>query len=237
MRRARRGSGRRQGILYGKHRGGGLANKIDVVKNILDANEQMAEENKSLFKKKNIIAVNVMASPGAGKTSLILRTIEDLGEPIAVIEGDIASTVDAEKVGEKQVPVVQINTGGACHLDASMIRSSLEKLRIDNARYLFIENVGNLVCPAEFQLGETVRVLVASVPEGDDKPFKYPGMFSTVQAIVLNKIDIAPYIDFNFARFMDGVRAVNTKAPVFQVSCSTKEGLPGWINWLKTIGS
>ncbi len=211
--------------------------KINVVKNILDANEQMAAENKLLFEKQGIVAVNIMASPGAGKTSLILRTIEGLGEPIAVIEGDIASTFDAEKVGEKQVPVVQINTGGACHLDAAMIKTSLKKLSIDKAKYLFIENVGNLVCPAEFVLGEKVRVLVASVPEGDDKPFKYPGMFSTVQAVVLNKMDVLPYIDFNVARFMEGVRAVNQEAPVFQVSCRTKEGLEDWIDWLKKIKS
>jgi hydrogenase nickel incorporation protein HypB len=211
--------------------------KINVVKNILDANDQMAAENKLFFEKRHIVAVNIMASPGAGKTSLILRTIEGLGEPIAVIEGDIASTFDAEKVGEKQVPVVQINTGGACHLDASMIKTSLKKLSIDKAKYLFIENVGNLVCPAEFVLGEKVRVLVASVPEGDDKPFKYPGMFSTVQAVVLNKMDVLPYIDFNVARFMEGVRAVNQEAPVFQVSCRTKEGLQDWIDWLKKIKS
>jgi hydrogenase nickel incorporation protein HypB len=211
--------------------------KIEVVKNILDANEQMAAENKVFFEKRGLFAVNIMASPGAGKTSLILRTIEELGEPLAVIEGDIASTFDAEKVGEKQVPVIQINTGGACHLDASMIKKSLEKLNIDKAKYLFIENVGNLVCPAEFQLGERVRVLVASVPEGDDKPFKYPGMFSTVQAVVLNKMDIMPFIDFSVTRFMEGVRAVNPKAPVFQLSCRTKEGLGDWIDWLKTIKS
>ena len=188
--------------------------KINVVKNILDANEQMAAENKVFFEKRHIVAVNIMASPGAGKTSLILRTIEGLGEPIAVIEGDIASTFDAEKVGETQVPVVQINTGGACHLDASMIKTSLKKLSIDKAKYLFIENVGNLVCPAEFVLGEKVRVLVASVPEGDDKPFKYPGMFSTVQAVVLNKMDVLPYIDFNVARFMEGV-APSIREPLF----------------------
>jgi len=211
--------------------------KINVVKNILDANEQMAAENKLFFEKRQIVAVNIMASPGAGKTSLILRTIEELGAPIAVIEGDIASTFDAEKVGEKQVPVVQINTGGACHLDASMIKTSLKKLSIDKAKYLFIENVGNLVCPAEFMLGEKVRVLVASVPEGDDKPFKHPGMFSTVQAVVLNKMGVLPYIDFNVARFMEGVRAVNQEAPVFQVSCRTKEGLEDWIAWLKKIKS
>ena len=211
--------------------------KIKVVKNILDANEQMAAENKALFKKKGLTVLNVMASPGAGKTSLILRTIEELGRPLAVIEGDIASTIDAEKVSEKKVPVVQINTDGGCHLDAAMIKTSLEKLKLDGVKYLFIENVGNLVCPAEFVLGEDKRVLVASVPEGDDKPFKYPGMFATVQAIVLNKMDILPYIDFSVARFLEGVRAVNPKAPVFQVSCRTKEGLSDWIGWLKKIGS
>ena len=211
--------------------------KIEVVKNILDANEQMAAENKVFFQGRGLVAVNIMASPGAGKTSLILRTIEELGEPLAVIEGDIASTFDAEKVSEKQVPVVQINTGGECHLDASMIRKSLEKLDIGKAKYLFIENVGNLVCPAEFQLGERVRVLVASVPEGDDKPFKYPGMFSSVQAVVLNKMDILPFIEFSVARFMEGVRAVNPQAPVFQLSCRTKEGLGAWIDWLKTVRS
>ena len=211
--------------------------KIEVVKNILDANEQMAAENRVFFQGRGLVAVNIMASPGAGKTSLILRTIEELGEPVAVIEGDIASTFDAEKVSEKQVPVVQINTGGECHLDASMIRKSLEKLDIGKAKYLFIENVGNLVCPAEFQLGERVRVLVASVPEGDDKPFKYPGMFSAVQAVVLNKMDILPFIDFSVTRFMEGVRAVNPQAPVFQLSCRTKEGLGAWIDWLKTVRS
>jgi hydrogenase nickel incorporation protein HypB len=211
--------------------------KIKVVKNILDANEQMAAENKVLFKKKGIVAINIMASPGAGKTSLILQTIDALGERLAVIEGDLASTFDAEKVGKKNVPVVQINTDGGCHLDAAMIRTSLEKLKLDGVRYLFIENVGNLVCPAEFQLGEDRRVLVASVPEGDDKPFKYPGMFATVQAVVLNKMDVLPYIDFSVARFLEGVRAINPKAPVFQVSCKTKEGLSDWIDWLKKIAS
>ncbi len=211
--------------------------KIEVVKNVLTANEQMASENKRFFEKRGVTAVNVMASPGAGKTSLLLRTIEAIGATVAVIEGDIASTFDAEKVGEMHVPVVQINTGGECHLDASMIRNALEKLDLKNAEYLFIENVGNLVCPAEFQLGEAARVLVASVPEGDDKPFKYPGMFSTVRAVILNKIDILPYMDFNMHRFTEGVRAVNPEVPIFHVSCKTKEGLGDWIEWLKKLKS
>jgi hydrogenase nickel incorporation protein HypB len=211
--------------------------KIEVVKNILSANEQIAAENRALFQKLGITAVNIMASPGAGKTSLILRTIEELKLPVAVIEGDIASTFDAEKVGEKNVPVVQINTGGECHLDAAMIRNSLQKLDVQKARFLFIENVGNLVCPAEFLLGEQIRVLIASVPEGDDKPFKYPGMFSSVQAVILNKMDLIPYIDFIMDRFMEGVYSVNPEVPVFQVSCQTGEGLGGWIEWLKKFSS
>ncbi len=211
--------------------------KIEVVKNILSANEQMAAENKKLLENMGITAVNFMASPGAGKTSLLIRTIEALGPSVAVIEGDIASTFDAEKVGQTQVPVVQINTGGECHLDASMVRKAIEKLDLNKASYLFIENVGNLVCPAEFQLGEQVRVLVASVPEGDDKPFKYPGMFSTVQAVVLNKIDVLPYVDFNLARFREGVLAVNPDVPVFHVSCKTKEGIDKWVGWVKRLKS
>jgi hydrogenase nickel incorporation protein HypB len=209
--------------------------KIEVVKNVLNANEEMAANNRAFFKARSIRAVNIMASPGAGKTSLIVRTIEELGLPVGVIEGDIASTIDAERIGEKRVPVVQINTGGACHLDAVMIRNALDRLRLEESTVLFIENVGNLVCPADFQLGEGARVLVASVPEGDDKPFKYPGMFGAVDAVVLNKIDLLPYIDFKTPRFMDGVRSVNSNAPVFQVSCTTREGLGEWIEWLKKL--
>lgn len=207
--------------------------KIEVVKDVLSANEQIAAENDMLFKRLGITAVNIMASPGAGKTSLILGTVDEIGLPVAVIEGDIASTLDAEKVGERGVPVVQINTGGECHLDAAMISKALRKLAMENAKLLFIENVGNLVCPAEFRLGEEVRVLVASVPEGDDKPFKYPAIFSSVQAVVLNKTDLLPYIDFLMDRFIEGVRAVNPEAPIFQVSCKTKEGFGDWIDWLK----
>jgi hydrogenase nickel incorporation protein HypB len=211
--------------------------KIEVVKHILDANEQIAAENEAFFRNLGVIAINLMASPGAGKTSLIVRTAEEAGLPFAVIEGDIASTIDAEKVAEKGMPVVQINTGGECHLDAAMVRAALQRLDTKEARFLFIENVGNLVCPAEFRLGEQIRVLVASVPEGDDKPFKYPGMFGAVQAVVLNKIDLLPHIDFNMDRFREGVYAVNPEAPLFCLSCRTKEGLGDWITWLTKIAS
>jgi hydrogenase nickel incorporation protein HypB len=209
--------------------------KVKIVKNILDANDQMALENKKIFDEAGLVAVNIMASPGAGKTSLILKTIDLLGLPVAVVEGDITSTFDAEKVGEKKVPVVQINTGGACHLDAAMIRNAVTKLSLRNVRILFVENVGNLVCPAEFQLGERAKVVVASVPEGDDKPYKYPGMFSAATAIVLNKIDTLPVIDFDMKRFKKGVHAVNARAPVFEVSCKTGEGLNSWIEWLRKL--
>ncbi len=211
--------------------------KIKIVKNILDANDQMALENRKVFDEAGVVAINVMASPGAGKTSLILKTIDLSGLPVAVVEGDIASTFDAEKVGAKKVPVVQINTGGACHLDAAMIRKAVKKLSLKGARILFVENVGNLVCPAQFKLGESARVVVASVPEGDDKPYKYPGMFSAATAVVLNKIDTLPVIDFDMRRFKNGVRAVNANAPIFEVSCKTGEGLGSWIEWLRKLVS
>ena len=211
--------------------------KIKIVKNILDANDQMALENKKIFDEAGVVAINIMASPGAGKTSLILKTIDLVGLPVAVVEGDIASTFDAEKVGAKKVPVVQINTGGACHLDAAMIRKAVKKLSLKGARILFVENVGNLVCPAEFKLGESAKVVVASVPEGDDKPYKYPGMFSAATAIVLNKIDTLPVIDFDMRRFKKGVHAVNVGAPIFEVSCKTGEGLGNWIEWLRKLVS
>jgi len=209
--------------------------KVKIVKNILDANDQMALENKKLFDEAGVIAINIMASPGAGKTSLILSTIDLLGLPVAVVEGDIASTFDAEKVGAKKVPVVQINTGGACHLDAAMVRKAVERLGLEGARVLFVENVGNLVCPAEFKLGESARVVVASVPEGDDKPYKYPGMFSAATAVVLNKIDTLPVIEFDMRRFKKGVHAVNANAPIFEVSCKTGQGLHSWIEWLRKL--
>jgi hydrogenase nickel incorporation protein HypB len=195
--------------------------KIKVVKNILDANDQMAIENRRLFDEAGIITINIMASPGAGKTSLILKTIDLIGLPVAVVEGDIASTLDAEKVGAKNVPVVQINTGGACHLDAAMIRKAIKSLSLKNARILFIENVGNLVCPASFELGERAN----------------PGMFSAATAVVLNKIDTLPVIDFDLKRFREGVLAVNAGAPIFEVSCKTGEGLSSWITWLKSLVS
>jgi len=207
--------------------------KIEVVKNILDANDQVAYINRETFDHLGVIAINIMAAPGAGKTSVILKTAELLDLPIAVIEGDVASTIDSEKVASKGISVVQINTGGECHLDAPMLKEALKRINLNGIRLLFIENVGNLICPAGFELGEHIKVAVSSIPEGDDKPYKYPGLFSKVSAVVLNKIDILPYIDFNMGYFENGVRALNPNVKIFPVSCKTGEGLLEWVEWLK----
>jgi len=207
--------------------------KIEIVKNILEANDQVALLNRETFNNLNVFTVNVMASPGAGKTSLILETIPRLNSSVAVIEGDVASSIDSEKVARFNIPVVQINTGGNCHLDASMIREAIKKLSFEGIRYLFIENIGNLICPASFDLGEHIRIVVSSVPEGDDKPYKYPGLFSTVDAVILNKIDLLPYVDFNIEYFQKGIMAINKKAKIFPVSCKTDEGIDSWVEWLK----
>ncbi|GAB4557476.1 MAG: hydrogenase nickel incorporation protein HypB [Anaerolineae bacterium] len=208
--------------------------EIKVEEPILSANDQWAERNRQRLDQAGVTAVNVMASPGAGKTSLIVRTIERLREQrrIGVIEGDLASSVDADTVRAMGIPAVQINTGGGCHLDAPMVANALDQLDLGAIDLLLIENVGNLVCPTGFRLGEHLRVLVASVPEGHDKPIKYPTSFADVDAIVLNKIDLVPYIDFDEDVFHEAVRAVNRDAPIFRVSCRTGEGLEQWTAWL-----
>ena len=212
-----------------------MSTELPVVEQILSANDRIAQENRKLLDEHGVVAVNVMASPGAGKTSLILRSIEALrGElRVGVIEGDIAGHVDADKVGQAGVPVVQINTGGGCHLDAPQVQSALEQLPLDDLDLIFIENVGNLVCPTGFALGEHVNMMIANVPEGHDKPIKYPGMFTVVDALVLNKMDLLPYIDFDREAFHTAVRALNPQAPVFEVSCKTGEGIAAWAEWLK----
>jgi len=208
--------------------------KIPIVENILSANERLAAENQELLAEKGILVVNVMSSPGAGKTSLILRTIEALGEglQIGVIEGDVASRVDADTIEARGVPVVQINTGGTCHLDANMIQGSLDQLPLDDLDLLFIENVGNLICPTDFALGEALKVMIPSVPEGDDKPYKYPAMFAEVDAIVVNKIDLLPYVDFDLAAFRHVVTGLNPDVRIFEVSCKTGQGIEAWAAWL-----
>ena len=207
---------------------------LPVLEDILSANDLVALENRQLLDDNEVLAVNVMASPGAGKTSLILRSIEALQGQlrVGVIEGDLAGRVDADKVAETGTPVVQINTGGGCHLDAPQVRSALQRLPLEEIDLLFIENVGNLVCPTGFALGEHLNMMIAHVAEGDDKPIKYPGMFAAVDALVLNKTDLLPYLDFDLGAFRTSVRALNPDVDFFLVSCRTGDGLEAWVEWL-----
>jgi len=208
--------------------------EIKVLRNILSANDEIAERNHALLDKNNVFAVNIMASPGAGKTSLILETIRRLKDRIriGVIEGDITSSVDAETVGKEGVPVVQINTGGSCHLDANMIQNALGNMTLEDIELLLIENVGNLVCPAEFTIGDHKKVLVSSTPEGHDKPFKYPLMFHTVDVVLLNKADLMPYLDFDLEIFSQAIKGINEKVEVFPISCTSGQGIEQWLSWL-----
>ncbi|HAW59876.1 MAG TPA: hydrogenase accessory protein HypB [Actinobacteria bacterium] len=210
--------------------------EIKILRDVLATNEAVAKENERLFGEKKVFVLNLMASPGAGKTSFILRTIEGLKDDfkMAVVEGDIASKVDAERVREQGVPAVQINTGGACHLDANMIKNSLALLDLDEIDFLIIENVGNLVCPAEFNLGETLRAMILSIPEGDDKPLKYPLMFTESHVLIVNKMDLLDWTDFDLERFKGVVGRLNSKMKVFELSCKSGEGVEDWIDWLKT---
>jgi len=208
--------------------------KIKVVKDILGANDQIAQKNRQLFDGNKVFVANLMASPGAGKTSLILETIKRLkGKTrVGVVEGDISSTLDAEAISKEGVPVVQINTGGECHLDASMTSTALASVPLKDIDLLLIENVGNLVCPAEFALGENIKVLVSSTPEGDDKPFKYPLMFHEADVVLINKIDLLPYLKFDVAAFSKAIKGINQKAVIFPISCTTGEGVDEWVSWL-----
>lgn len=208
--------------------------EVKILENILGTNDALAAENAELFAKKRVFVLNLMASPGAGKTTFILETIERLGKDlsIAVIEGDIASQVDAEKIREQGTPSVQINTGGACHLEADMIKKAVSHIDLESTDLLIIENVGNLVCPAEFKLGEDLKVMMLSVPEGDDKPLKYPLIFSEVDALVVSKIDALPLFDFSLDRLREVVSKMNKNAKIFPLSCKTGEGVGSWIDWL-----
>lgn len=209
--------------------------EIKILQNILGANDRIAADNRRMLDSHGIYAVNIMASPGAGKTSLILETIRRLKARtrIGVIEGDISSDVDAVAVGRESVPVVQINTGGQCHLDANMLNNGLANFSPADIDLLLIENVGNLVCPAEFSLGENLKVLIAHTAEGDDKPYKYPLMFHTVDALIVNKIDLLPHVSFDLDAFTAAVRAINERVVVFPLSCTTGEGVDAWTDWLR----
>ncbi len=209
--------------------------KVSVVKNILEANERISRENRALFDKNNLMVFNLMSSPGAGKTSLLERTIDLLKEDlrIGVIEGDIQSSQDAERIAAKGIPVVQINTGGACHLDGNMIRDTFEEFDFSKLDLLVVENVGNLVCPAEFQVGEDFKAMILSVTEGEDKPSKYPLMFRESKVLLINKIDLIPYLDCSLESFKKEALKVNPDLTVFEISCKTGQGVQDWCDWLR----
>ena len=210
--------------------------RVPIVEKLLDANDQVAELNRRLLDEAGVLAINIMASPGAGKTSLILQTIRALSKEyrLAVIEGDTAPvTIDSDKVSALGVPAVQINTGGDCHLDAVMLRAGLAQLNLAELDLIIIENVGNLICPAAFKLGNHLNVLVASIPEGDDKPYKYPNMYRGLNVLIINKIDLLPYIDFNMNYFRQGVELLNPGLLTFPLSCKTGEGMDPWLDWLR----
>ncbi len=208
--------------------------RIPVVQKILSANDQAALENREHLKSHGITAFNLMSSPGAGKTTLLLATIAALREKtrVGVIEGDTASQVDAEIIAATRTPVVQINTGGGCHLDAPMVHSALHALPLDALDVLFIENVGNLICPVAFDLGQNYKVALLSVPEGHDKPYKYPAIFEAVDVVVVTKADLMPYLDFDLEKFRNLVRGLNATAPVIALSAKTGAGMADWLAWL-----
>ena len=210
--------------------------KVMLTTKILDANERIAEENKKMFKEAGVYVVNLMSSPGAGKTSLLEKTIEAIKDKVrvGVIEGDITGTNDAERIERFGVPVVQINTEGACHLDANMIANAAKELPLKDLDLLFIENVGNLVCPAEFKVGEDVKVMILSLTEGDDKPLKYPLMFQESSVLIINKIDLKDYLDVSIDKIKKDAQFLNPKIKIFEVSCKTGQGIDEWTNWLLT---
>ena len=211
-----------------------MTTRIPVVENILSANDRMAARNRDLLEQAGVYAINIMASPGAGKTSTILKTLEYLNGrlKLGVVEGDLATSIDAEKAAAAGMPAVQINTGGECHLDAAMLADALPTLPLSDIDLVLVENVGNLVCPANFQIGTHLNVLIASIPEGDDKPYKYPSMYRGMQVLIINKIDLLPYVPFNMDYFKRGVEILNPGVVTFAVSSKTGEGMSEWTDWL-----
>ncbi len=211
--------------------------RIKIVEKILNANDRLANANRQRLDQSSTYSINLMASPGAGKTSFILATIHALLDEniqIGVIEGDTAPvTIDSDKINAAGMPAVQVNTGGECHLDAVMVENALDQLALDDLDLLVVENVGNLICPAAFKLGTHSNILIASVPEGDDKPYKYPNIYRGLDVLIINKVDLLPYIDFDMNYFRQGVEILNPGLTTFAVSCKTGEGIEGWLDWLK----
>ena len=208
--------------------------KISLVRNVLEANERIARENKRLFDESGVLVINLMSGPGAGKTSLLERTIQALKDKIrmGVVEGDIQTSKDAERIASFNIPVVQINTDGACHLDGNMVKETLEHFVLQDLDLLVVENVGNLVCPAEFNIGEDYKVMLLSVTEGEDKPEKYPLMFMESKMLLINKIDLLPYLDVSLEGIKQAAKKVNPELSIIEVSCKTGEGLEAWYDWL-----
>ena len=213
-----------------------MSKRVQIVEKILSANDHIAAQNHQLLEDSGIFSMNMMASPGAGKTSLIELTVMRLTKEfrLAVIDGDIATSLDADRAEAAGAKAIQINTGGECHLDAVMLRSALNQLDLSQIDLLIVENVGNLVCPASFQLGTHKSILIASIPEGDDKPYKYPGMYQGVDALVINKIDLLPYVQFDMQYFRKGVEILNPGLVTFPISCREGTGLDPWLNWISS---
>ncbi len=212
-----------------------MTQRIQVVETILNANDRLAEENSARIESAGVFAINIIASPGAGKTSLIEKTLPLIKGKlrVAVVDGDIATSIDTDRAAAAGAgAAVQINTGGDCHLDAVMLRGAIDQLDLAQFDLLIVENVGNLICPANFKLGTHKTVLVASIPEGDDKPYKYPGTYRGVDALVVNKIDLLPYVDFRMEYFTQGVQVLNPNVTTFPLSCRTGQGLEAWVDWL-----
>lgn len=207
------------------------------MKNVLDRNQDKANDNRTLLSGKGIRMINLISAPGSGKTSLLEKTLEHFGTTwkIGIIEGDVATDHDARRLAIFQSPVIQINTEGGCHLDSHSIDKAMQKLDLGNLDLIFVENVGNLVCPSAFDLGENHKVAIVSVPEGDDKPVKYPLLFRQASAIILNKTDLIPYTNFDIERFHRYIRELNGSVPLFEISCSAGTGLSGWFEWLDNV--
>lgn len=211
--------------------------KVQVIEKIFDANDQLASQIQTSLTNTGIFSLNIMASPGAGKTSVILKTIEKLSPrfKIGVIEGDTAPvTIDSDKVSALGMPVVQINTGGQCHLDAVMIDGALKHLDQQDLDLIIVENVGNLICPAAFKIGTHANVVISSIPEGDDKPYKYTNIYRGIDVLLINKIDLLPYIEFRMDYFKQGVEILNPGLTTFELSCKTEEGFEAWVEWLSS---
>jgi len=209
--------------------------EIKVLESVLRVNDELAKRNRDFFKKKNIYSINIMSSPGSGKTSLVVETLKRIKEEIrsAAIVGDYTGKIDAERIGKLEIPTLQLETA-SCHLDANMLSQALKNMNLEDINLLFIENVGNLICPAEYKLGVNKNVVILSTPEGSDKPFKYPLMFSIADVLIINKIDLLESLDFDIEDVKNTILKLNPKIQIFLISCKTGEGIDNWINWIKS---